>query len=183
MTPHNKKVVFSSKNQEMGTPHDLFKLLSLSLGPFTLDVAASKSNALVKKFYTKKENGLEQPWSGTVWCNPPYGFGIEKWTRKAVEETMLDSLEHPQEVCNSVVMLLPARTSRKFFQDDVWNFADEVRFLRGRLKFVGQKWEAPFPSIVVVFKKRDTTNRTFPRMWCWDWKTEYKFRFEQKEEE
>jgi site-specific DNA-methyltransferase (adenine-specific) len=172
VTPHNRKVVFSSKNQEMGTPRDLFKLLTLKDGPFVLDAAASKVNALCEKFYTKKENGLVLPWAGAVWNNPPYGRGIEKWTQKAIDETM------PGGACERVVMLLPSRTSRKFFQDHVWNFADEVRFLRGRLRFVGQKWDAPFPSIVVVFKRRDTTNRNAPRMWCWDWKTEYKFRFE-----
>lgn len=182
MTPHDKSVVFSSKNQEMGTPRDLFKLLTLKDGPFTLDVAATRQNALCEKFYTKKDNGLEHAWSGNVWCNPPYGRGIEKWTQKAIDETMpeasLVNMALFSGTVTSVVMLLPSRTSRRFFQEHIDNYADEVRFLRGRLRFVGQKWDAPFPSIVVVFKPRTTRNRTHPRYWCWDWKTEYRFRFE-----
>jgi hypothetical protein len=30
--------------------------------------------------------------------------------------------------------------------------ADEIRFIKGRLRFQGAIYNAPFPSVVVVFK-------------------------------
>ncbi len=59
----------------------------------------------------------------------------------------------------TMVMLLPARTDTKAFHDYIWDneahrpYCDvEVRFLKGRIKFVGAKHGAPFPSMVVVFR-------------------------------
>ena len=50
------------------------------------------------------------------------------------------------------VMLIPARTDTKAFHDFIYHKA-EVRFIRGRLKFGGSKNSAPFPSMIVIFKK------------------------------
>ena len=50
-----------------------------------------------------------------------------------------------------VVMLLPARTDTKWFHDYIYGNC-EIRFLRGRLKFVGAKNGAPFPSMIAIFK-------------------------------
>ena len=51
-------------------------------------------------------------------------------------------------------MLIPARTDTTYFHDYIYHKA-EIRFIRGRLKFVkdgivGES--APFPSMVVIFK-------------------------------
>jgi site-specific DNA-methyltransferase (adenine-specific) len=54
---------------------------------------------------------------------------------------------------DKVVCLLPARTDTARFLDYIYNKA-EVRFLRGRVKFGGGKNSAPFPSMIVVFKKK-----------------------------
>ena len=50
----------------------------------------------------------------------------------------------------TVVCLLPARTDTKWFQEYCLKSRD-IRFIRGRLRFVGAKNSAPFPSVVVVF--------------------------------
>ena len=50
-----------------------------------------------------------------------------------------------------IVMLLPARTDTKAFHEYIYHHA-EIRFLRGRLKFVDAKHPAPFPSMVVIFR-------------------------------
>lgn len=57
-------------------------------------------------------------------------------------------------------MLLPARTDTSWFHDYIYRNADEIRFLKGRVKFGNAKHSAPFPSMVVVYrpKKEDTEN-------------------------
>lgn len=50
-------------------------------------------------------------------------------------------------------MLIPARTDTRVFHKYIYGKA-EIRFLRGRLKFGGSKWNAPFPSMVVVYRPK-----------------------------
>jgi hypothetical protein len=85
------------------------------------------------------ENGLTRSWAGhRVYCNPPYGRGIDKWLAKATEATL-------------AVYLLPARTDTRWWHDFAMK-ATEIRFLRGRLKFGNAKQGAPFPSVVLVYR-------------------------------
>ena len=137
------KVLFSSERMDWETPNSLFNELNKEFG-FTLDAASSDENAKVKKHYTERENGLIQNWGGeTVWCNPPYGKELPKWIEKCAFEGKKPN--------TTVVMLIPARTDTKAFHEYIYR-KSEVRFLRGRVKFVGAKNSAPFPSMIVVFK-------------------------------
>jgi len=49
-------------------------------------------------------------------------------------------------------MLLPARTDTKWFHSFIYHIA-EIRFIKGRLKFGNSKNAAPFPSMIVIFKR------------------------------
>ena len=51
-----------------------------------------------------------------------------------------------------VVCLVPARTDTKWWHE--YAAKGEVTFVRGRLKFGGQKNSAPFPSAIVVFEPK-----------------------------
>lgn len=87
-----------------------------------------------------------------MFCNPPYGRQIYDWVRKGYEES--------QKPGTLVVMLIPARTDTSYFHDYIFHGkADEVRFLRGRLKFTDEdgnaKDAAPFPSAVIVWRSPD----------------------------
>jgi len=73
--------------------------------------------------------------------NPPYGSEIKNWVHKASKAKAI------------VVCLLPARTDTRWFHEYIYNKA-EIRFIKGRLKFSGSKNSAPFPSMIVIFKKR-----------------------------
>ena len=55
----------------------------------------------------------------------------------------------------TVVCLVPARTDTKWFHDFVLGKA-EIRFIRGRLKFGNSKNSAPFPSMLVIYRKDGT---------------------------
>lgn len=77
-----------------------------------------------------------------AWCNPPYGRQVGQWVKKAYMSAQAGAL---------VVMLLPARTDTAWFHDYIYRRA-EIRFVRGRLKFGGNRNSAPFPSMVCVFR-------------------------------
>lgn len=134
----NRDLMFSSKTDLWETPQDFFDEMDREFC-FTLDACAIPENAKCERFYTPDMDGLSQKWGGTVWCNPPYGRQIGNWVKKAAESSA------------TVVMLLPARTDTKWFHDYILGQA-EIRFIKGRLKFGGQKNAAPFPSMVVVFR-------------------------------
>ena len=134
----------SSDTAEWSTPSEFYTQLNTQYGPFTLDPCATTENAKCERFYTLEEDGLTQSWAGeTVFMNPPYGAEIKEWMRKAWIESQQGAL---------VVCLVPSRTDT-----DWWHrFAmkGEVTFIRGRIKFGGAQFNAPFPSAVVVFAPR-----------------------------
>ena len=144
MAAHRKRrkrnVHFRSDSPDWATPQDLFDDLDAEFR-FETDVCATAENAKCSKFYTLADNGLEQPWTGVCWCNPPYGRVIGQWIQRAYAAS-LDGA--------TVVCLVPARTDTSWWQDYVTR-AREIRYLRGRLKFGAGKYPAPFPSAVVVF--------------------------------
>lgn len=137
----NKDLMFSSKTDLWETPKEFFDKLNEEFN-FTLDVCALPENAKCKHYYTPEQDGLSQPWVGTIWCNPPYGRNVEPWVARANATSAIG---------NTVVMLLPARTDTKWFHKLIYHCERaEIRFLEGRLRFSG-KDRAPFPSMVVVF--------------------------------
>lgn len=109
---------------------------------FTLDPAATSGNTLCEWYYDKEEDGLEGEWYGNIFVNPPYSQ-LKAWVRKG-----LDEARNNPKVAN-VVMLVPARTDTRAWWDYIRY--GEVRFLPGRLRFVGAANSAPFPSAIVVF--------------------------------
>ena len=141
----NTKLMFSSDNEVWSTPQDFYDKLNEEFN-FNLDPCANKENAKCELYFTKDEDGLIQDWNGyTVFCNPPYGRKIKGWVKKYYEESKNED--------TTVVMLIPARTDTTYFHDYIYHKAKEIRFVRGRLKFGDSKNSAPFPSMVVIFKK------------------------------
>lgn len=125
---------------DRGTDPAFIATLEAEFGPFTLDVAAAPHNAKAPAFYTIDDDGLTQPWTGNVWCNPPYS-NIRAWVEKAWFEWGrggCDDLER-------IVMLLPAnRCEQAWWQGLVEPVRDRkilsVRFLPGRMRFIRPDW-------------------------------------------
>lgn len=135
--------MFTSNTDEWATPQDFFERLNEEFR-FTLDVCATPENAKCKRFFTKEQDGLAQDWGKeTVWCNPPYGREIWKWCKRCYEHSVGGG--------GTAVMLIHARTDTAWFHDYVYGKA-EIRFVRGRLKFGGARWNAPFPSMVAIYR-------------------------------
>lgn len=161
--------LFSSKSGEWETPDDLFKLIDQELG-IEWDAAALQANSKCQHRYfgpdaeddTKRDAlsiGCWQTESGyrTFWLNPPYGREIGKFVAKALEQSYLGA---------TVVCLLPARTDTQWRYDYVLQ-ANEIRFLKGRLKFSGAG-TAPFPSAIVIFRPPVEGLTRSPRVLWWD---------------
>lgn len=133
---------FSSASDNWATPPEFFASIEKEFGKFDLDVCASASNAKCKVYFTEKDDGLRQRWSGKIWMNPPYGRTIGKWMKKAYDSARSGAF---------VVCLIPARTDTSWWHE--YAARGTVRFIRGRLKFGGHKNSAPFPSALVIFNK------------------------------
>ena len=124
------------------TPLDFFKLLNDEFS-FDLDPCATPENAKCKAFYTEYDDGLTQMWWGRVFVNPPYSR-ITEWLVKCWNAA-----------CNEakiVVALVPSKTDTAWWHDLAMR-ADEIRFVRGRLRFGGSKENAPFPSAVLIYDR------------------------------
>lgn len=134
--------MLTSITPEWATPQKLFDALDQEFH-FTLDPCSTHENAKCQKHYTKEDDGLSKSWQGeVVFCNPPYGKDLPQWVKKCYEES-----RHAD-----VVMLIPARTDTRWFHDYVYHNA-QIHFIRGRIKFQGARYNAPFPSMLVIFKK------------------------------
>ena len=136
------KALFSSNSDEWATPQEIFDSLNAEFH-FTLDAAATAENHKCERYYTAEQNGLKQSWGGeSVFLNPPYSQ-IAKWVEKAYREGTKDN--------TVVVMLIPARTDTRYFHNYILH-RSEIRFIKGRLHFNESKNNAPFPSMVVIFR-------------------------------
>ncbi len=124
------RVLFSSASEHWATPTDTYAALNQEFA-FDFDPCPLGGGS----------DGLAKSWQGRrIYCNPPYGRGIGDWLAKAREAEL-------------AVFLLPARTDTKWWHEHAMK-ADEIRFLRGRLKFGGSKTGAPFPSVILIYKDR-----------------------------
>jgi site-specific DNA-methyltransferase (adenine-specific) len=153
MDKQSQQTMFSSESSEWQTPQKFYDKLDQTF-KFDLDPCASALTTKCEKYFTPEKDGLLQDWSGhRVFMNPPYGRGVDKWLKKAYEESA-----NPH---TTVVCLIPARTDTKYWHKYCMN-ADEIYFVKGRLKFAQQQVTdttvttccnaAPFPSAVVVFR-------------------------------
>jgi phage N-6-adenine-methyltransferase len=122
-----KQVGFTHESQksasvEWYTPPEIFNKLGIE---FDIDVCSPKGGLPwipAKRYFDKEIDGLKQEWSGTVWCNPPYGRETTIWLERMSEH-------------KDGIALVFARTDCKWFHDYVAT-ADAIMFLKGRIKFV-----------------------------------------------
>jgi hypothetical protein len=74
-------------------------------------------------------DGLKINWKERNFINPPYSRKLkEAFVKKAIEESKKNKL---------CVLLLPVSTSTKLFHDYILPNKKEIRFLKGRVKFIG----------------------------------------------
>lgn len=128
----NIKIHFSSASDNWGTPEKTYSELNAE---FSFDFDPCPLNE------APDFDGLQIEWKDRNFCNPPYSK-LKLWAKKAYEESLKGRL---------VVLLVPSRTDTKYWHDYFMK-ADEIRFIKGRLKFGKSKSSAPFPSCIIIFK-------------------------------
>ncbi len=102
------------------TPPELVQ----KLGAFDLDPCSPINAPFLhaKNNFTTLDDGLVKDWFGRVYLNPPYGRGMELW---------LDKLKNH----GNGIALIFARTETKCFFEHIWNDADAILFVKGRIRF------------------------------------------------
>ena len=107
-------------------------------------------------------DGLKIAWPEAVFINPPYGKGVSEWFEKAIHELSNGKTE-------IAVFLLHARTDTKWFHEYVIGGAQELHFIRGRVKFehplTHKANSSPFPSIIAVFYSDSRNNNLKTSSW------------------
>jgi hypothetical protein len=120
-----------------------------SLGEFDLDPCSpiNRPWATAKKHYSILDNGLSKEWEGRVWMNPPYGKELERWMNKLAFH-------------GNGISLIFARTETATFFNCVWEKANSIFFMKGRLKFYTVEGkEAEFnggaPSVLISYGEQN----------------------------
>jgi len=73
--------------QDRRTPQWFYDFLNTHFGPFVLDAAATKANALCEKFLSEAHDALNVAWAPHTFCNPPFkNMGL--WVDKARKEAL-----------------------------------------------------------------------------------------------
>ena len=97
--------------------------------------------------YTAQDNGLQKPWHGRVWLNPPYGLEAAQWLARLAAH-------------GAGTALIFARTETEMFFENVWSKASALLFLKGRLHFHyvdGRRAAANggAPSVLIAYGEQD----------------------------
>lgn len=123
------------------TPPEIFAAIGLR---FDLDPCSPGAGHWVpaNRIYTKQDDGLSHPWTGMVFCNPPFGgrHGHVPW--------LLRFLDH-----GNGVAIVRAYTSSDWFHDHIVPRAEALLFPRGKTKFIrpdGTRGNNPGHGVVLL---------------------------------
>ena len=153
---YKKVTVHVSNNSgkyEWYTPKKFIDAARSTMGTIDLDPASSEiANKVVQatKIYTEEDSGLDHPWTGNIWMNPPYNNSlVNVFTKKLV-----DDLPNINQAC----VLVNNATETRWYQHIVKE-ADVVCFVKGRIKFLDVNGEATGSSLqgqVIMYFGRNT---------------------------
>ncbi len=144
-----------------------------ALGPFDLDPCAADPrpwDCARVNYALPNHDGLELPWQGLVWLNPPFlRYEVGQWINKLAEH-------------NNGVALLHARTETAWFAP-IWERASGILFLKRRISFCkpdgmpsttadGKPANSGAPPVLVAFGHDAHVrlrNAHIPGVWVYEW--------------
>ncbi len=134
-----------SHSNNWATPKEFYDKLDIEFN-FDFDPCPLNENEI-----TPEKDGLLIDWGMSNFVNPPYSRVLkENFVKKAIQESKKGK------IC---VMLLPVSTSTVLFHEHIKPNAKEIRFVKGRIKFLGVNTKGEYvtnkapmhDSMIVVF--------------------------------
>jgi hypothetical protein len=137
--------VFENTTDQWLTPQNVLD----ALGTFDLDPCAHpafRTRCATIGYCLPDENGLLLPWTGRIWCNPPFGRELPKWIDRMA-------------LHGNGVMLAPARTETRWFRV-AWESAHAILFPYKRFRYIngetGNEGDNPtFPDALIAFGRNN----------------------------
>lgn len=138
----------TSVTDERYTPGWVLDLVASALGGIDLDPCADPQRRVqASHHFTKEDNGLEQPWKGRVFLNPPFSNSKE-WIRHL-------SLYFASGAVTEAVVLLPVmaltnKSSRLLLREQAEGFVlleRKLSFLDADYKPIGEMSSFPFALV------------------------------------
>ena len=145
------KNIYINNDDNYATPPELYNELNKEFN-FDFDPCPYNEGEIIN-------DGLKIDWGKSNFVNPPY-------SQKLKEQFIIKGIEEMKKG-NVSVFLIPVSTSTKLFHDYIKPNANEIRFLKGRVKFgkINDNGEFYYPlnkygkvqsgtkdSMIVIFK-------------------------------
>jgi ParB family chromosome partitioning protein len=130
-TPTSRELTGQSNHTDWRTPRKYIEAARTVMGEIDLDPASSaEANKMVnaKKFYTDADDGLQQPWKGRVWLNPPYGGEARAFIERLIKEYEVGNV-------TAALALINAHASETKWFQQLFNYT--ICFVAGRIDFWG----------------------------------------------
>ena len=140
--PSYPKAEYTGEN-EWFTPADWVERARAALGEINLDpashVLAQQQTIRAKTFFTAADNGLDRPWFGRVWLNPPYSRALlSPFIDKLVAECTRGAVEQ-------AILLTHNYTDTEWFHAAA-RAAQTICFPRGRIRFLSPAGDECSPT-------------------------------------
>jgi hypothetical protein len=153
-----------SNNNEHYTPPEYIEAARELMGGIDTDPASNDiANQWIKAptYYTITTNGLDKPWHGRVWMNPPYGkdgndSNQDRWTENLIRQ-------YEEGIITEAVCLVNAVPGNLWF-GKLWDFP--ICFPSRRIKFLNEKGEKGAPThsnALIYLPNKDHTTDSITR--------------------
>jgi ParB family chromosome partitioning protein len=142
LTPPSGAVTASSGDSEWYTPPKYIESARAAMGGIDLDPAScdfAQEAVGASSYYTKSDNGLQKPWHGRVWLNPPYSGEL---MLLFVDKLLL---EYGERRVGQAIMLTHNYTENEWFQK-AEKIAERLCFTDHRVKFQKEESGASSPQ-------------------------------------
>lgn len=131
---------FNSDKIEYSTPLSLFKPLAEEFN-LEIDVCASKENHKLNTYWTIEDDALKQNWIGNCWMNPPFSRQLNKWVKKARQDS--------KKFGGTKVCLIPVRSNTMWWKEVIKDA--EIRFIIGEVNFNNEERGLWLPMCILIF--------------------------------